>query len=202
MECEKVKCEYNAKILIGGIHSFPLKVFKADIGKIEKTLHPLHYLTLQASSIYVRLCASKAADIKMVPAFLMKQLPIAFEDPNELRSKAASAAMKQVLKFECIASECDGRDHPSGEIIHSVVYKASTVMFHACQDLVVCPSSMWPNDALKMIKRYIPAMKLQFGDIEVDVANLKRKILGETSISGIVENLHLLSRYVGDWVYV
>ena len=78
--------------------------------------------------------------------------------------------------MECIASDCSDCKHPT-DAVHEAVYEAVVIMFHACQDLIACPSSMWPKSAKAMVQRYLPLMKLQWGETDQDVKNVEKKIL-------------------------
>ncbi len=196
-EIEETSRSYDIKMMMGGIHSFPLKALETHIRKAEKKLHPHHYLVIQALNSYIRLCASKAADIETVPTCMWTTMPARlvqnFGDPKQMRSNAASAAFQKVLKIECIASRCDGRNHGRDEIVHPVQYASAGTMFHACQDLLSCPPSIWPKDARKMVYRYIPPMKLQFGESDEEVASIERRLLDKTSPSGFADSFSLLA---------
>ena len=151
----------------------------SDILKVEQMLSPVHYLTLKATSQYVRLCASKAAnmeqDLQLVPPAARRQVMRQFGDPKMLRSDAARAAISNVLKIECIASECHGCVSITA---HDPVYEATIIMFHASHDLMECPPSKWPKDSKKMVERYVPLMKIMFGETDQDVKKVEEKILG------------------------
>lgn len=196
-EIEETNRSYDMKMMMGGIHSFPLKALESHIQKAEKILHPHHYLVIQALNSYIRLCASKAADIESVPTYMratiLARVAQNFGDPKQMRSKAASAAFQKVLKIECIASGCDGQNHGRDEIIHPVQYQSAVTMFHACQDLLSCPPAMWPKSARKMVHRYLPPMKLQFGESDEDVASIEQKLLGGASRPGFAESFSLLT---------
>lgn len=56
-------------------------------------------------------------------------------------------------------------------------------MFHCSHDLMECPSSLWPLNAKAMVNRYLPLMKLQFGEEDSDVKNIERKLLGTAGTS-------------------
>lgn len=110
-----------------------------------------------------------------------------------MSSKAASASFQKVLKIECIASGCDGQNHGRDEIIHPVQYQSAVTMFHACQDLLSCPSVMWPKSVRKMVHRYLPPMKLQFGESDEDIESIEQKLLGGGSCPGFEESFSLLA---------
>jgi hypothetical protein len=68
--------------------------------------------------------------IDMIPNTQIKrQFLERFGDPRDLRSDAATFAIKVVLAIECIAAECHGCSHKSSTQ-HEAVYEAAIIMFH------------------------------------------------------------------------
>lgn len=177
------------KMMLGGIHSLSLRDLKSDMRRIEQELSPLHFFCLKARSQYVKLCASKAYDvasnINAVPPPFRGQLLQKFGDPSKLRSEAAKYAIMIVKSIECIAAGCCGCSENSFN--HEAVYEAATTMFHCSQDLMECQTNLWPLNAKFMVQRYLPLMKLQFGEEDLDVKKIDENIIGISEVSQRLE---------------
>jgi len=156
--------------------------FKRQITKASKKLHPHHYLTIRAMKTYVRLCASQAVHMTQLsssgyPPKVVAQVLRKFGKPSDLRSEAASMGITLVLTLECIADGCLGHGVLGRPITeHMPVQEAVQLIFYAAQDLMECPRSTWAKDAQAVVNRYIPAMRLQYGDSDEDVAKVELAI--------------------------
>lgn len=186
--------QVEMNVMMGGLLTLSLRDMKSGIKRIEQGLSPLHFLALKAHTQYVRICASKAHSIEqqigLVPLNLRYRLLQQVGDPEKLRGDAATFAINQVLKIECIAAECSGCSSCGGNTPHEAVYESATTMFHcAQQDLLQCPTEFWPPNARFMVKRYLPLMKIQFGEQDSDIKNINEKIIRDASVSAVVLNL-------------
>jgi len=181
-ECNMVVNQTEMMMMTRGLSSILVDDVKTNMIDVEEMLHPLHFLSLKTTSQYAKLCASKAHDVdqqlQMVPPHSRGHFIRQFGKPEKVRSNAAKAAIKNVLAIECIAAQCLGCNHLAGYMIHETVYEASQTMFHCSQDLIECPPNLWPTNAKTMVRRYLPSMKIQFGESDPDVMNIQRKIIG------------------------
>ena len=158
------------------------EALKRFMDRISSNLHPQHFLTLRAMKMYVRLCASHAAQMDRLhmlgmPPQVVVTIKRRFGTPSKLYSEAARIGISLVLRMECVAVGC--LDHGSSErrgTEHPILQDAMTTIFHAAQDLMRCPKSTWPNNAQAVVHSYIPAMRLQFGNSDSDVAEIENKI--------------------------
>jgi len=75
-------------------------------------------------------------------------------------------------------------------------------MFHASHDLIACPKRMRPTNARIMAERYLPLMKLMFGDSDMDVEDIETKILGaaeDNSVSAVNQSFLTSLTLTDDW---
>jgi hypothetical protein len=156
--------------------------FEKKVVRTSSELHPHHYLTLRSMKMHVRLCASQAVQMEnfsksRYPQSMVASIHRRFGTPDRHRSDAARMGISLVEKLECIAVGCNGPES-TGRCTkqHAPVQDACQLAFHAAQDMMQCSSSVWPANGPGTVHRYIPAMRLQFGKEDEDVANIERRI--------------------------
>lgn len=156
--------------------------FEKQVIRISSELHPHHYLTLRSMKMYVRLCVSQAVGMENLsksgyPRSTVASIHRKFGSPDRNRSDAARMGISIIEKFECIAASCNGLES-TGRCTkcHAPVYDACQLAFHTAQDMIQCSSSVWPANGPGTVHRYIPAMRLMYGNEDEDVANIERRI--------------------------
>jgi hypothetical protein len=156
--------------------------FEKEVIHTSSELHPHHYLTLRSMKMYILLCASQAAEMENLsnsgyPRSMVASIHRKFGTPAKHRSEAARMGISIVEKLECIAVGCNGPES-TGRCTkqHAPVQDACLLAFHAAQDMIQCSSSVWPANGPGTVHRYIPAMRLQYGKEDEDVADIERKI--------------------------
>ena len=152
-------------------------VTKELIQSASCSLSPLHFATLRAMEIHIRLCASHASNLgsqlAFAPTAVRKMFTSRFGTPNSLRRDAATTGLRLVRAGECIAAHCNGKNC-SGSGVHLPVYQCSQIMFFACQDYM--QAGYWEPSAVEHIRRYLPFMRILYGESDEDVAKIERSL--------------------------
>ena len=167
--------------MMNNLAECPTSIFKKQIARASSKLHPHHYHTLRSMTTYIRLCASHSFQMEKLsvsryPRSLVASIHRKIGTPTELRSEAAKMGVSIVEKLECIAAGCNGPESTGRCTEHAPVQYACQLAFHVAQDMMQCPRSTWPANGRYTVHRYIPAMRRQFGEEDVDVANIERNI--------------------------
>jgi SET domain len=140
----------------------------------SSTLTSRHFLTLQCLDDQARMCASHAVLVEQFEELtFLKHTPSPFGPSWRLRKNAAIAMFTMVSSCECVAANCR---HVNCSGSHPAVYECAINMFHASQDLKHVLQSKWPANATNMIQRYIPLMKITFGDDDTDIKDIEDMI--------------------------
>lgn len=95
--------------------------------------------------------------------------------PSKLCSDTAKLRINIVKKLEGIAA-----GHITGNlnsISNTPIHEASELAYQVAQDMMQCPSAVWPMDGPDFVHRYIPAMRRQLGDTDEDIEHIERAIL-------------------------
>jgi hypothetical protein len=94
-----------------------------------------------------------------------------------LRRMAAAATIEYVKHCECNMAQCWILSKCSTS--HPAVCACTTKVFHAAQDLKkVVPRCSWPSGAEDTLRRYIPLMKVVFGEQDADVRDVQNMLGG------------------------
>lgn len=156
-----------------GLSRGSISSVKALVAKASTQLSPVHYLTLRAMEHCTTLCASLAAQgEQMAMMGLVSQM-----GTERLRLQAAESGFAFVSACECVAAGCDRKRCSANDVeAHAPLYECTTELFHACQDLKYVPSRQWPAHAPPMVKRYLPLMRICFGEEDTDVSDIENTI--------------------------
>jgi SET domain len=161
---------------------------KPLISKAAQKLHPVHYLTLRAMEMYARLCVSHAHQLEsmldsgMMPRAMLQGLLRQHGHPYKLRRESSDALISMALAMECIAAQCccdaccSTCVNSDPEPQHFTVYDGCLIVFHAAQDILRTPAAERSGHSCRMIHRYIPDMRLMFGDDDSDIADIVRGV--------------------------
>jgi hypothetical protein len=118
-----------------------------------------------------------------VPAAQLEQLagigvPLYREKGEQMRLQAADAGFVYVSACECVAAGCNGKDCTIDDTGHHPrLYECAVKIFQACQDLMEVSPRKWPRYAVPMVKRYLPSMRVCFGEEDIDVRQVEAKIV-------------------------
>lgn len=159
----------------------PLSRIESLIDTIANRFGPIHFLTLQARESHARLCASKAAEIESLPArglppHVLAHVKRQFGSAEQMRLASAKMGLSIAHACECIAAGCDGAGcEVESRPKHEPVYQTGEAVFFASQDLIKC-HRRWPLYAIRMVKRYLPMMRILYGEADTDVAKIARAV--------------------------
>ncbi|KAL3912747.1 MAG: hypothetical protein SGARI_000997 [Bacillariaceae sp.] len=109
----------------------------------------------------------------------------------DLRLAGARMGLAIASACECIAAGCDGTT--CGRIVafaetenpasspHAAIYGNGQAIFHACQDLLQWSSlggrkATWPSFAMATIERYLPILRIYFGQDDADVREIANAV--------------------------
>lgn len=164
-----------------GLSRGSVSTAKALVAKASAQLSQTHYLTLRAMEHATTVSASLAAQGEQMAAMGLSS-PIGTE---RLRLQAAESGLLYVSACECVAAGCDGRSCSVNDVEgHEPLHECTTELFHACQDLIHVPSKQWPPYAPLMVKRYIPLMRICFGESDSDVSRIEQQIASKAVAAG------------------
>mmetsp|Transcript_8801 Transcript_8801/g.15950 ORF Transcript_8801/g.15950 Transcript_8801/m.15950 type:complete len:484 (+) Transcript_8801:1385-2836(+) len=154
-----------------GVSRGSITTAKALAKKASVQLSPVHYLVISATEHCATLCASLAAQMSAQgPAFRKGLL--------SLRLEAAELGFAFVSASECAAVGCNGKECSVHDVeAHDPLYECSSEMFFACQDLMQAPPNEWPTYAPLMVERYLPNMRICFGEEDADVREIEQKVV-------------------------
>ena len=164
----------------------PPSSLRSLVARASSQLSPVHYLTLLAMEQLTTVCASLAAQTEHIASMMGTSNRMPRQNPNialrseELRLQAAESGFAFVFACECVAAGCNGKHCQVERMRHEPVYECSVELFHACQDLIRVPSKKWPTYAVPMVKRYLPNMRVCFGDDDIDVQNIETQITSKS----------------------
>jgi len=156
-----------------GLSRGSISTVKALVAKASGQLSPVHYLTLMATEHWCTVCASLAAQSEQI-AMMGLSPPIGTEG---LRLQAAECGFAFVSACECVAAGCNGKHCQVDDVEnHEPLYECTRELFHACQDLIHVPQRRWPRYAAPMVTRYVPYMRICYGENDTDVADIERQV--------------------------
>jgi len=133
---------------------------KALILKIAEHLPSPHYLIVRAWQILSSLA----------PAFSLPASMLEGKSNMDLQLLGPMALLQSVALSECVAAECCGECTKT----HPPVYNRIRDVFDASKDIM--KTSERPVNAIAMIKRYVPFLKIWLGPNDVDFRQLDREL--------------------------
>lgn len=174
-ECWKI-------LMVTNPHIISMSKMKDQIEIISSKLHPQHFHTLGAMKHYIAICLSMT---EMIEIFSELHFPPSllgeFGTPVKILSEAAKMGVSLIERIECIAANCIG-PKSSGIITtcrcteHAPVAHSLRYAFNNAQIMMRCPSSLWPTNGRDIVHRYLPIMKLVYGEGDDDIAEIEREI--------------------------
>ena len=157
-----------------GVSKGSIALAKAFVEKASVQLSPVHYLVISATEHCATLCASLAAQSEQMAMLGLSSR----EGSLSLRLEAAELGFTFVSASECVAVGCNGKECSVHDVeAHDPLYECTSEIFHACQDLMQVPSNKWPTYAPLMVNRYLPNMRICFGEGDDDVRKIEQEVV-------------------------
>jgi hypothetical protein len=115
--------------------------------------------------------------IELLPPWLVAQVTRRFGSCERLRLNSAKMGIKIVSACECIAAGCDGDgcDCVGSSPKHQPIYESSETAFFVSQDLMKT-HGQWPVYAVRMVERYLPMMRISYGESDSDVETIAKAV--------------------------
>ena len=173
-----------------------LDKLKTKIKAATKKLHLHHFITLKLMNHYIVLCDSRGDELKLLnmlgcPRPLVASAERELGTPTKNYTEAAEMRVSYVERLECIAGGCIDSDSSdsstTGDALEqTLVPFACGFAYRVAQQMLRCPSSRWPANGRDVVHRYIPLMKVMYGEDNDDIANIERKIVPSNVQGGVV----------------
>lgn len=101
--------------------------------------------------------------------------------PVEHRMEAAKMGVSLIERMDCIEAYCVGSDLSRGHAIdgcteHACAPYACSYALIVAQNMMQCPSSVWPMRGRGIVHRYLPLMKHNYSEQQDVLADIVQKI--------------------------
>ena len=146
------------------------------VDDVCETLSSVHHLTIKALRLLA--AASTNQTFRLITQCAVRPKHRTIIEVALLLRTSVLAGIQIVLAGECVASNCTGcyrrRTQSSSShtncsssfnIRHDPLYDRATSMRHVVEDLVQLPIFFWPTQALVMVRRYHPILRIKFRSI-------------------------------------